>query len=154
MQPNLQGTKKRRHRPQELFGRFSSKSDFVKYFKECLQLYLPPDYMMNKGKCLAWLLLTRADFLKAVLTEEKALLSLNEVNYVNVPAYDELAVSSIWPMVKDDVEFSRYFPDIFPKGRVPERCYFWNVLNTKQPAYVSMLLKHANDQRHSAKNEA
>ena len=31
--------------PHELFGRFSSKSDFIRYFKEQLQLYLPPEYM-------------------------------------------------------------------------------------------------------------
>ena len=30
----LVGTKKRRHMPHELFGRFSSKSDFTRYFKE------------------------------------------------------------------------------------------------------------------------
>ena len=32
----------------ELAGKFKSKSDFMKYFKECLQLYLPPDYMITK----------------------------------------------------------------------------------------------------------
>ena len=26
----------------ELSNRFKSKADFMKYFKECLQLYLPP----------------------------------------------------------------------------------------------------------------
>ena len=91
--------------------------------------------------------------MKAVLTEEKALLGLNEVNLVSVPLYDELAVSSIWPMVKEDEQISRYFPDKFPKGRVPDRCYFWNILNTKQPEYVSLLVKHANAQRNSAANE-
>jgi len=34
--------------PQELSGKFKSKSDFIKYFKDCLQLYLPPDYMITK----------------------------------------------------------------------------------------------------------
>jgi hypothetical protein len=38
-------SKKRRVLPHELFGRFSAKSDFIRYFKENLQLYLPPDYM-------------------------------------------------------------------------------------------------------------
>ena len=33
-QPQLMGTKKRRHMPNELFGRFSSKVDFIRYFKE------------------------------------------------------------------------------------------------------------------------
>ena len=32
----------------ELSGKFKAKSDFIKYFKECLQLYLPPAYMMTK----------------------------------------------------------------------------------------------------------
>jgi hypothetical protein len=66
-----------------------------------------------------------------VLTEDKALLGLKEVDLVNVPLYDELAVGSIWPMVKDDESISRYFPNTFPKGRVPDRNYFWNILNTK-----------------------
>ena len=39
-------SKKRTIMPNELFGKFSAKSDFVKYFKEALQLYCPPDYMM------------------------------------------------------------------------------------------------------------
>ena len=34
--------------PQELSAKFKSKADFVKYFKECMQLYLPPDYMITK----------------------------------------------------------------------------------------------------------
>ena len=32
----------------ELSNRFKSKADFMKYFKECLQLYLPPEYMITK----------------------------------------------------------------------------------------------------------
>ncbi len=32
----------------ELSGKFKAKGDFMKYFKECLQLYLPPEYMITK----------------------------------------------------------------------------------------------------------
>jgi hypothetical protein len=32
--------------PHELYGKFSSKADFIKFFRDNLQLYLPPDYMM------------------------------------------------------------------------------------------------------------
>ena len=32
----------------ELSSKFKAKSDFTKYFKECLQLYLPPEYMVTK----------------------------------------------------------------------------------------------------------
>jgi len=53
-----------------------------------VQLYLPPEYMMNK------------DFLKEVLTENKSLLRLDEVSRINVPLYDELSVVAIWPMMK------------------------------------------------------
>ena len=38
---------KKRHMPQELFGRFSAKADFIKYFKEQMQLYVPPDHMVS-----------------------------------------------------------------------------------------------------------
>ena len=33
-EPQLLGTKKRRHMPHELFGRFSSKADFIRYFRD------------------------------------------------------------------------------------------------------------------------
>ena len=70
---------------QELIGKFRSKSDFIKYFSESLQLYVPPSKMVNK------------DFIKQVLSEEKRLLSLNKVKYVNMPRYDELSVAKFWP---------------------------------------------------------
>jgi len=58
-----------------------------------VQLYLPPEYMMNK------------DFLKEVLTENKSLLRLDQVCRINVPLYDELSVINIWPMMKQDKKF-------------------------------------------------
>ena len=97
------GTKKRRHMPHELYGRFSSKADFIRYFRDncksvahmiivlfAVQLYLPPKYMLNK------------DFLKGVLTEKKSLLRLDQVKRINVPLYDELSVVKIWPMMQSD----------------------------------------------------
>ena len=52
-----------------------------------VQLYLPPEYMLNK------------DFLKEIFIEEKYLLRLDEVKRINVPLYDELAVIKLWPMM-------------------------------------------------------
>ena len=83
-----------------------------------MQLYLPPEYMMNK------------DFLKEVLAEDKALLRLEQVSRINVPLYDELSVGNIWPMMKNDEKFMLYFPTKMAKGRVPDREYFFNILNT------------------------
>ena len=86
-----------------------------------MQLYVPPEYMINK------------DFLKEVFAEEKALLELKEVRWINVPLFDELSVINIWPMTKEDKQMMKYFPNKLPKGRVPDREYFFNILNTFQP---------------------
>ena len=40
------------------------------------------------------------DFLKEVFAEEKALLELKEVKWINVPLFDELSVINIWPMTE------------------------------------------------------
>ena len=55
MSEPLKGTKKRRVMTSELVGKFRSKADFIKYFRENLQLYVPPEVYINK------------DFLKQVL---------------------------------------------------------------------------------------
>ena len=56
---SLKGTKKRRFMTSELVGKFRSKSDFIKFFKECLQLYTPPEVYINR------------DILKQVLADDK-----------------------------------------------------------------------------------
>ena len=43
-----------------------------------------------------------------------------------------------------------YFPTKFPKGRVPDREYFWNIMNTLMPEYTASLIKHANEERNAA----
>ena len=90
------------------------------------------------------------DFLKAVFAEEKDLLKLAEVKFKHVPLYDELSVVALWPPMQKDVEFMRYMPSKLPKGRIPDREYFFNVLNTLKEGYVTSLLEHAIRQRNSA----
>ena len=94
------------------------------------------------------------DFLKEILTEEKSLLRLDQVNRISVPQYDELSVIKLWPMLQSDEKFMRYFPKKLAKGRVPDREYFFNLLNTFQPHYLKQIIKHANDQRNSVEGEA
>ena len=89
------------------------------------------------------------DFLKQVLTEEKELLAITDVRFVNVPMYDEIAVKRLWPEMRNSPDFMKYFPDKLPKGRIPDRDYFFNVMNTINPEYTSRLIKHANEQRNS-----
>ena len=63
-----------------------------------MQFYLPDEGSVNK------------DFLKLVLAEKKQLLKKQEVNYINVPHYDEISVKALWPDLKKDGEFMQYFP--------------------------------------------
>ena len=44
----------------------------------------------------------------------------------------------------------RHFPDELPKGRLPSREYFFNIMNTGMGEYLASLIKHANNERNSA----
>ena len=112
----------------ELVGKFRSKADFIKYFRENLQLYVPPEVYINK------------DFLKQVLQGLKKLLELSEVRYVNVPLYDELSVKKFYPMFLHDEEVMSYLPDARQDGRKPDRTYFFNLLNTLKPEYMRNII--------------
>ena len=103
-----------------------------------VQLYLPPEYMLNK------------DFLKEVFINQKKLLRLDQVKRICVPLYDELAVIKLWPMMKNDEEVVKYFPTKMAKGRVPDREYFFNIVNTFHGEYLKKLIRYASDQRHEA----
>ena len=103
---------------------------------------MPPESQINK------------DFLKEVLSEQKTLLRLNQVKRIYVPLYDELAVLKLWPMMQSDEQLMRHFPSKMARGRVPDREYFFNVVNTFHPEYLQQLIKHAQEQRHAGTGEA
>ena len=46
-----------------------------------------------------------------------------------------------------------YMPDPSPDGRLPDRQYFWNVLNTVNSDYVSQLVQHATNLRMTAQQD-
>ena len=93
------------------------------------------------------------DFLKDVLAGRKLLLSLKEVKWCKAPDYDELGVTHIYPLMKDNPRFSLYMPTKLPKGRFPCREFFWNVMNTYDEEYTQNLFKHSMLQRNSANNQ-
>lgn len=78
-----------------------------------------------------------------MLTEEKALFSMQEIKWVNVPLYDELSVKNLWPEMIQYPEFRRYMPDSLPKGRQIDRTYFFNIMMTLSPDYTGNLIMHA-----------
>ena len=89
------------------------------------------------------------DFLKQILVEEKELIPIGNINFVNVPMYDELSVKRLWPEMRGSPDFMRFFPDKLPKGRLPDRDYFFNIMNTVNTEYMQQLIRHANEERHS-----
>ena len=76
------------------------------------------------------------DFLRQIIAGEKELLPLSAIKMVNVPEFDELSVTNLWPHCKNDKAFMKHFPDKLPKGRLPSRDYFFNVMNTLQEQYL------------------
>ena len=93
------------------------------------------------------------DFLKAVLFGGKEMLKMKDVKFINVPVYDELSVKKFWPLMQSDAEFMKHFPDKLPIGRIPDRDYFWNVMNTLHEEYVTELISYANKVRNDAKSQ-
>jgi hypothetical protein len=87
------------------------------------------------------------DFLKQVFTNEKRLLKKNQVSYISVPQWDELAVKRLWPDMKDDAAFAAYFQDDYANQRGPCRDYFFNILNTTYPVYLKSIMDHAARER-------
>ena len=106
-----------------------------------VQYYCPPASQVNK------------DFLKAVFCDEKKLFKKNQVNFIHVPAWDELAVKKLWPDMKKDAKMSLYFQDDYADERGPCREYFFNILNTVYPDYLTHVMSHAAKERFSVEGK-
>jgi hypothetical protein len=57
-------------------------------------------------------------------------------------------------MTRSDVELMKFFPTKMAKGRVPDREYFFNILNTFHGDYLQKLIRHASDQRNESQSMA
>ena len=49
--------------------------------------------------------------------------------------------------MQNDENFMQYFPDKLAKNRLPERDYFFNIMNTLMEEYTMAIMRHANEQR-------
>ena len=84
---------------------------------------------------------------------EKKLLKLAKVKQIDVKRFDELNVKGLYddfmtlPGVKD------YFPDSYPKGRVCDRKFFFDTVNSLHPETIKQLVEHAITQRYSVKED-
>ena len=102
-----------------------------------VQRYCPPRNQVNK------------DFLRQIFMDQKKLKLKKEVDYIHVAHFEELSVKNMWNDLKDDETFSIYFQDKFPKDRLPNREYFFNILNTVYPDYLKQVMEYAAKERYS-----
>ena len=93
---------------------------------------------------------TNKDFLREVLAGQKKLFKLAEVKWINPPKYDEISVANLYPKFKDDAKVAVYLPTKLAKGKLPDRAYFFNVLNTVHPNHVKKMVDYANEQRYKS----
>ena len=152
--------------PLDISNRFSSKHDLYVYLDEHLvsktwwfffiaiqnNIYLfllitQQQYLLPE-KCIT------KDYMKAILRGDKKLLPKSDVKQVKVTKYEEIAVKTMYPILAKRPEIKDYFPDSFPKGRVCDKTYFWNVSNTVFPKEVSELIMNANALRFKGVNES
>ena len=103
------------------------------------QYYMPPKKKVTK------------DFLKEVFAGKKHLIPMAQVRPIEVPKYDELSVVSLISEVVKEKEFAKFFPEQRTKADLPDREYFFNVINTTDPSYITALVKHAQELRFANK---
>ena len=82
--------------------------------------------------------------------EEKVLLKKKQVDYVHVSHYQELSVKNLWKDLKADAAFNIHFQDSYPDDKGPCHKYFFDILNTIHPSYMSQIMEHACKERFSA----
>ena len=83
------------------------------------------------------------DFLKLVFAGKKDLIPLSQVRPINVPRFDELSVSGLIKDVMGNKDLAKFFPEQRTPADLPDRDYFFSVVNTVEPDYLSALVRHA-----------
>ena len=73
--------------------------------------------------------------------------NLNKKGVV-VIKYDELSVKNLYEKFMKLEGVAQYFPDSYPKGRVCDREYLFNIVNTLHEDVVIVLLEYALEQRY------
>ncbi len=100
-----------------------------------MQYYLPPPKKVTK------------DFFKEVFAGRKHFIPNAQLRPIEVPKYDELSVVNLIADVMKQAELAKFFPQQRTKADLPDRIYFFNVINTVDHEYVSKLIKHTQNLR-------
>jgi hypothetical protein len=75
---------------------------------------------------------------------DKDILPIDTVKMVDVPRYEELSVKAVLPLVEGDVQLFKYLPDkSMSRGKIIDRAYFFNVLNTMRKDFLHHIVTEA-----------
>ncbi len=91
--------------------------------------------------------------MKLVFAGHKDLIPQSQIRPVAVPRYDELSVGGLIRDVMSNQELAKFFPEQKTVADLPDREYFFNVLNTIEPDYLSSLIRHAQGLRFNNMNK-
>ena len=67
---------------------------------------------------------------------EKKVFTMSEIKSIIVPKLDEMSMVNMVPIVQDDDELKNYFPDEYFTGKMPDREFFFNTINTMHPGFL------------------
>jgi hypothetical protein len=87
---------------------------------------------------------TRLVFIRAFLQNKKKVLKSVEVKRITVPRYEELSVKNLYDDAMSDHDLSVYLPDRDQlSNKLPERDFFFGILGTIKPDYLTKIIDHA-----------
>ena len=82
------------------------------------------------------------------MKEEKRALRTNEVVHLDIPLYAEISVKNLYEDALADPDVSKYLPSKDQmSGKLPERAFFFGILETLKRHYLTEIIKEAHDKR-------
>jgi len=93
------------------------------------------------------------DTLKEIFAGKKKLFRIRDVKFIEVPRYDEISVKNLYDRLVGLDGMKDYYPSKYPKGKICDREYLFNIANTMHPEVIKEIIKHAYEQRYDFKAE-
>ena len=93
------------------------------------------------------------DVLRDIFSGKKNVMWLRDVSFIQVVKYDELSVKNLYDKLIQLPCMEAFFPDKYPKGRLCDREYLFNIANTLHPAVMKELIEYALAQRHNVQGQ-
>ena len=81
----------------------------------------------------------------------KHLIPRAQLRPIEVPRYDELSVVHLIKDIMSQAELANFFPEQKTPADLPDREYFFNVINTADHDYLDAVIKHAQQLRFAGK---